>query len=229
MISTLLRVTSTAAVLATATFQAFALDLNNTSMGGNFSVPVTSFAERKFETIYRQQYDFSCGSAALASLLTFHYQDTVSEIDVFLDMFEHGDQEKIQHQGFSMLDMKHYLERRGYSANGFKVSLDRLNIPAITIINQNGYLHFVIVKGLSPTEVLVGDPSVGVKRLEKKKFNEMWESRILFLVENKATVGAASYQRESEWALNPRSPVANALDRSSLAEFNLLRRNYDDL
>lgn len=229
LITRFLRVFGIGATLAINSFATFSMDLNGIAPGGSFTVPVSSFAERKFQTVYPQQYDFSCGSAALASLLTFHYRDTVNEIEVFLDMFEHGDKDKIRKQGFSMLDMKHYLERRGYSANGFKVSLNRLNVPAITIIDQGGYLHFVIVKGYSPTEILVGDPSAGLKRIGMVEFNKMWDNRILFLIENEAATGAASYQSATEWALKPQYPLSNGLDRSSLAEFNLLRRSNNDL
>ena len=31
----------------------------------NFDAPVTSLRERRFKTIIRQKYDYSCGSAAL--------------------------------------------------------------------------------------------------------------------------------------------------------------------
>src|SRR5688572_13992262 len=67
---------------------------------GYYSIGVMSFAERRFKTILKQQYDFSCGSAALASLLAFHYEDTVGELEVFGDMWDHGDQERIKTQGF---------------------------------------------------------------------------------------------------------------------------------
>ena len=119
------------------------LDLNGIAGAGNYKISVTSYAERRFKTVYKQQYDFSCGSAALASLLTFHYEDAVNEQNIFIDMFQNGDQEKIKQQGFSLLDMKNYLERKGYRSDGFKIELDKLltvNAPAITIINDNGYL-----------------------------------------------------------------------------------------
>lgn len=90
-----------------------ALDLNGMAGGGNYLVSTKSFAEMKFDTVYKQEFDFSCGSAALASLLTFHYGNVVSEKTVFLEMYEHGDQEKIKDQGFSMLDMKNYLGQIG--------------------------------------------------------------------------------------------------------------------
>jgi uncharacterized protein len=46
---------------------------------GTLNVPTSSIAARKFKEIVRQQYDFSCGSAALATLLTFHYGHAIDE------------------------------------------------------------------------------------------------------------------------------------------------------
>jgi len=204
------------------------MQIGGAAIGGEFLVPVTSFAERKFSTVYRQQYDFSCGSAALASLLTFHYHDRVNEREVFVDMFDHGDQDKIRQQGFSMLDMKQYLERRGYRSNGFKVGLNRLNVPAITIINQQGYLHFVIVKGTRPREILLGDPSAGIKVVGRRQFEAMWDNRILFLIEDGSHYASATYHDDRAWDQRARPSLEDAVDRGSLADFNLLRRGPFD-
>lgn len=218
-----------AALLAFLSCNGAAIEIGGVAAGGQFNVPVTSFAERKFSTVYRQQYDFSCGSAALASLLTFHYQDTVSEREVFVDMFRHGDQDKIRRQGFSMLDMKTYLQRRGYRSNGFKVPLDRLNVPAITIVNQQGYLHFVIIKGSNAREILVGDPSAGIKAIDRQVFEAMWGNRILFLIEDGSYHASRTYRDPQEWELRVKAPLDTGVDRHSLANSNLLRRGAFDL
>ncbi len=203
-----------------------AFNLNNIAGGGNFNVSVKSYAEMRFSTVYKQQFDFSCGSAALASLLTFHYDDEVNEQTVFVDMFEHGDQEKIKELGFSLLDMRNYLDRRGYRSDGFKMKLDQLheaNSPAITIIDADGYLHFVIIKGLTEQRVLVGDPAIGVNIISREKFEEMWGERILFLIHAENGVEAKNYQSEEEW-LARLAPLGNAIDRGSLGEYNVLIR-----
>lgn len=206
-------------------------NLNGIAGGGNFSIPVTTFAERRFKTVYKQQFDFSCGSAALASLLAFHYDDVVDEQSVFVDMYNNGDQQKIQQQGFSLLDMKLYLERHGYRADGFKIDLEGLlaaNAPAITIINNKGYLHFVIIKGFNDREVLVGDPAVGLKTIPRDEFEEMWGHRILFLIHDKQNGSDTHFQDEKEWALKPKAPLDQAVDRASLGAFNLLQPGHWD-
>ena len=207
------------------------LNFNGITGAGNYDVPVTTFAERRFKTIYKQQYDFSCGSAALASLLTYHYDDTVDEQSVFTDMYQNGDQQKIQKQGFSLLDIKLYLERRGYRSDGFKINLDQLvnaNVPALTIINNNGYLHFIIIKGVNNEEVLVGDPALGVKVMPRDEFEAMWGNRILFLIHGKKDIAAKHFQDQQEWALRVKAPLGSAVDRASLGMFNMLQRGRWD-
>jgi uncharacterized protein len=207
------------------TSTAFAVELIGIAGGGNFNVQGKSFAERRFSTVYRQQFDFSCGSAALASLLTFHYDDIVDEQSVFVDMFQHGNQQKIKKEGFSMLDMKLYLERRGYPSDGFKINLDQLHStgsPAITIINDKGYMHFVIIKGVNPQKVLIGDPAQGVKVITRHDFEKMWGNRILFLIHGNLDPEVSYEQTRQEWA-NRLAPLGEAVDRESLGVFNVLR------
>ena len=108
-------------------------------VGGAFSVPVSSLKESRFRTTARQQYDFSCGSAALSTLLTHHYGIKVSEQTVFEQMYRVGNQAKIRQQGFSLLDMKRYLDARGIRADGFQVGLDEIEsagVPGIALVNM---------------------------------------------------------------------------------------------
>src|SRR5690349_327058 len=86
--------------------------LENVGIGSAaFTMSVESFQEKKYKATLAQQYDFSCGSAALASLLTYNYNIPVSEQDVFKDMFDNGDKKVIAESGFSLLDIKNYLAR----------------------------------------------------------------------------------------------------------------------
>ena len=73
-------------------------------------MPVRSMQELRFVETVRQGNDFSCGSAAIATLLTYHYERPTTELQVFEKMWNQGNKKKIREHGFSMLDMKHYLE-----------------------------------------------------------------------------------------------------------------------
>ena len=133
-------------------------------------MPVLSYQARPFQTIVRQEHDYSCGSAAVATLLTYHYDRPTTERDAFEAMYAIGDKAKIQREGFSLLEMKTYLESLGYQADGFRVSLEkvaRVGVPVIVLIETRGYKHFVVIKGLQDDRVLVGDPVRGVEVIAK--------------------------------------------------------------
>jgi predicted double-glycine peptidase len=194
--------------------------------GGTFTVnKVTSLKEARYRSTIHQQYDFSCGSAALATLLTYHYQDTVTEPEVFKWMYDHGNQEKIRREGFSLLDMKNYLEAHGYTADGYYASLDKLaeaGVPAITLINIKNYRHFVVVKGVTDKKVLVGDPSAGVKIMPRDEFEQMWNG-LVFIIRNKNILSEDNFNRMAEWrGVKGKAPLGTALITTDLANITML-------
>ena len=188
--------------------------------GMSSNVAVKSVVERKFSQVVRQQYDFSCGSAALATLLTYHYEDPTDEATAFSYMFNKGDREKIQRAGFSLLDMKSYLEGHGYEADGFEADLDTVaeaKVPAITLLDVRGYRHFVVVKGVTEDEVLVGDPALGLKFFARAEFESMWQNGILFIITNEAEIGKKHFNPEDGWQAIARAPLGRAVSHESLA------------
>lgn len=196
--------------------------------GASYSAPVVSMKEQRFQNTLHQQYDFSCGSAALATLLTHHYNFRVSEQDVFREMFVSGDQAKIRKEGFSLLDMKSYLVAHGFDADGYVAELDKLStakVPAIVLIKENGYFHFVVVKGLRDGRVLIGDPSTGTRVISRNRFNEIWANNILFVVKNKLEV--ARFNADRDWQAAPASPIAAGHHRGT-ADYNLPKRGPAD-
>ena len=201
----------------------------DSSVGANARVPVKSIRELKYRAVVRQQFDFSCGSAAVATLLTYHYRFPVSEQEVFLAMYEKGDRATIHREGFSLLDMKQYLDDRGYQADGIYAGLDdlaRVGVPAIVLVNLNGYNHFVVIKGVNNGEVMVGDPAAGLKLYRKAEFEKIWTNGIMFVVRSRADIAKSHFN--SEWANIARAPMGSAISRDSLANITLLRPGSGD-
>jgi predicted double-glycine peptidase len=197
---------------------------NNVNFGGDlfFETPVTSMLGRRFETVIRQQYDFSCGSAALATLLRYHYDDPQTEQTVFLGMFRDGDRAQIRRLGFSLLDMKRYLAARGISADGYRVSLDdivKARTPGIALIDFNGYKHFVVVKGVEGGVLVLGDPSLGLRRETSRVFLKQWNG-VFFALNGRLETAQSHFNRSAELALAPGgrfSPQAQPLGLADLA------------
>lgn len=188
----------------------------------NFTMPVTSLIGRRFLTVVPQRYDFSCGSAALATLLRFHYDDPQNEQSVFLGMFKDGDRAQIRRLGFSLLDMKRYLAARNISADGYRVSIDQIRsarTPGIALINFNGYKHFVVVKGVDGDSLILGDPSLGIRRESIRTFQKQWNG-VFFVLNGRTALAKAHFNAAADRALAPGGrfyPAAQPVGLSDLA------------
>jgi predicted double-glycine peptidase len=192
--------------------------------GSRMLVNVWSLRELKIRSVILQQHDYSCGSAAVATLLTYHYGNPISEEVAFRAMFDDGDQEKIQREGFSLLDMKRFLDNQGYRADGFEVSLDDLEnagIPAIVLLVDNGYHHFVVIKGMRNNKVLLGDPAIGMRVVPREQFEASWPSRIVFVIHEAPARGEFNTARD--WSVRPRSPLGQPLSADTLNTLLLFR------
>lgn len=194
-------------------------------VGGNraFSLKVSSYKAQRFGSVVPQKYDFSCGSAALATLLKFHYETPVDEQEVLDAMYQAGDQQKIKSQGFSLLDMKQYLKTRGYLADGYQLDLQKIKnagVPGIVLINAKGYRHFVVLKGVSPTHVLLGDPARGIRKLTHGEFEGMW-NRIFFVIRNRTDSARLSFNHDDGWPDRRQVLFRAALSDRSLSELNV--------
>ena len=204
---------------------------------GNFAaaLPVTSMYERRFATVVRQNYDFSCGSAALATLLRFHYARAVGEQTTFLGMWAKGDQTLIRRSGFSLLDMKRYLAAVGLGAEGYQVSLAQIEtarIPGIALIETGGYKHFVVVKGvvsgLAGKAILVGDPATGLRRMSAPEFAKAWNG-VFFVIGESAESTKATFARDPELALAPGARTTIDMEPISQAVLALTRPGPGDI
>ncbi|ROL70604.1 C39 family peptidase [Pseudomonas vranovensis] len=146
--------------------------------------PIQSVRERKFADLVQQKTDFSCGAAALATILRQAYWLDVNEEQIIEGMLAHSDHDVVRVQGFSMLDMKRYVESLGMRARGYRVQLDALQsvrIPVVVLMDVRGYKHFVVMQKVHNGWVYIGDPVLGHKRYKIEDFVKGWNG-ILFAV-----------------------------------------------
>ena len=143
---------------------------------------VKSLLEMRRENVVIQKWDLSCGAAALTTLLNYQYGDFVTEKEVAMSLMQREEYIKMPalvniRQGFSLLDLKRYVDSRGYKGVGYgSLTLDYLvkNAPMIVPINTHGYNHFVIFRGLQANRVLVADPAWGNRTILVNKFTKLW-------------------------------------------------------
>lgn len=144
--------------------------------------PVESLLEMRRHHVVVQEFDISCGAAALATLLNYQHGDMIGEKDVAKGLMRRDEYVKnpglVQiRQGFSLLDLKRYVDQRGYEGQGFgKLTLADLvaKAPIMVALNLHGYNHFAVFRGLKGDRVLLADPAWGNRTLRVERFEEAW-------------------------------------------------------
>lgn len=146
-----------------------------------------SLKEIREEGVIRQQWDTSCGAAALATVFTYTFNDPVTEREVASGLLRQTEPLKVRHRGgFSMLDMKRYAAERGYRGIGFRgmefEDIRYLDAPIVPV-SFHGYNHYVVYKGLTPEgDVHIGDPAFGNRTLSRERFEDAWVDGITFVM-----------------------------------------------
>ena len=149
--------------------------------------PVRSLLEIRQDHVIVQKWETSCAAAALATVLTFSRNDPVTEKKVAQGMLRTTDPLKVKlRRGFSLLDMKHFVETRGFLGTAYKglsfEDLLTLDAPIVPIDFQ-GNPHFVVVRGLNDDgEVHLADPAFGNHAISVDKFQSVWKEGIAFVV-----------------------------------------------
>jgi uncharacterized protein len=149
--------------------------------------PVRSLFEMRHDGVIVQEWETSCAAAALATVLTFSLNHPVSEKFVAQQMLHRTDPIKVKVRGgFSLLDMKFFVESRGFKGAGFKgltfEQLLGLQTPIVPI-DYYGNAHFVVVRGLNDAgRVHLADPAFGNRAVSVEDFNSTWNDGIAFMV-----------------------------------------------
>lgn len=153
-----------------------------TSPGVGAQEPVRSLLKMRQDRVVLQEWDLSCGSAALATVLNYQLEDPVSEEEIARGLIHRKEYLEdptlvIRRMGFSLLDLKRYVEGRGYTGIGYGgLELDDLveRAPMIVPITLKGYNHFVVFRGVRANRVLIADPAWGNRTLTFDQFEDAW-------------------------------------------------------
>jgi hypothetical protein len=144
--------------------------------------PVASLVEFRERNVVVQEWDLSCGAAALATILNYQHGDPVSERDIATGMMSRTEYLAnpmlvTYRQGFSLLDLKRFVDDRGYNGVGLgRLTFKHLVVraPMIVPINVYGYQHFVVFRGMLGNRVLLADPAFGNRTMLRSAFDNAW-------------------------------------------------------
>ena len=153
--------------------------------GALYTRPVESMHEARYRNLVRQHTDYSCGAAALATILRYAYHLETDEAMVIEGMMGVSDPSLVQQRGFSLLDIKRYVESLGMRGRGYRIDGDRLRslrVPGLVLMDVRGFRHFVVLKQVVGEYVEVADPILGNRSLPLDEFLAAWPSRAVFVV-----------------------------------------------
>lgn len=155
--------------------------------------PFRSMKDLRDQNLVKQRFDFSCGAAAMATMLRYGFGDQITEQQILIDLFTQlsDDERKIaERTGFSLLDLQRVARARGYNAEGFRLQpaqLAMLSGPVIVFIEPRGYKHFAVLRGVRGDRVYLADPARGNVRQPVYAFLDDWiqdgGTGIIFVVE----------------------------------------------
>lgn len=146
---------------------------------------VKSVQDLRFRNVVRQNTDYSCGAAALATLLTHYFGEQTSEEEILNSILEEADEETIRRimtSGLSLLDLKKYAEALGFRGKGYRLDgkgLKGLDRPAIGLVKIKGYNHFVVITSVKGEKVFIADPVKGNTVRPLDEFMDMWNTIVL--------------------------------------------------
>jgi len=143
---------------------------------------VASLAEIRELNVVIQNWDLSCGAAALATILNYQHGDPVSEREIATRLMSSSEYLEnpmlvMIRQGFSLLDLKRFVDDRGYDGIGLgQLTVEHIvaRAPMIVPINVYGYQHFVVFRGMLGNRVLLADPAFGNRTMLRSEFENAW-------------------------------------------------------
>lgn len=155
-------------------------------------VSVRSLKEIREHAVVMQRWETSCAAASLATVLTYAYADPVGERQVAGAMLARTQPARVRARGgFSLLDMKRFVQQRGYAGTAYRhLSLDDLKLfrAPIVPLRVHGVNHYVVVNAISGRDVRIADPAFGNRELPLARFEKLWLDGLAFVVT--ATEGA---------------------------------------
>lgn len=153
-----------------------------------------SWVERRDSDVVKQQLDYSCGVASLATLhnlllapaggvnaapIANNSDSPVTELDL-LSRFNQMNAGAAKRGGYTLADLRDLGVSLGWRAVGVHLTaaqLETLKIPAMVQLNLPEGPHFSVLKPASQwheNKVALADPSWGNQRLSRHEFLRYW-------------------------------------------------------
>ncbi len=163
--------------------------------------------------VVMQQYDYSCGAAAMATLIRYYWGDPATEEGVLVGILSTLTPEEVEDRetnGLSLTDLRDIAVAAGYQATMGRRTLQQmteLKVPVIVRLIDGEYKHFVVFRGVLNDRVFLADPAQGNVRMPIQEFVWRWPDGVILVVAKPD----ADLPDDAPLALRPHSPVVPEL------------------
>jgi predicted double-glycine peptidase len=149
---------------------------------------VEDWRQLKRRNIVMQRHDYSCGAAAVATVVRYYWGDDVTEeyfLRMILATLSPAELQERVKNGLTMTDLRLAAVRGGYQATIGRLTFDKLTntkVPLVVGITFRGFDHFVVYRGWDGYYVYLADPIRGNIRLPAWEFVEQWQKNAVLVV-----------------------------------------------
>jgi predicted double-glycine peptidase len=179
------------------------------------------YRELRYIEVVGQTDFYTCGPAAVATLLTYYYSIPTTEAEA-LELAEGfmRAQDLEPAKGINALALKQTLEAKGILTKGFRVKpealkdyFDRGGLPLIAHLTEP-QKHFVVVVGFVGDQVVLGDPSWGRRTIPFSAFvkEHGYNEIVLVSLPSDPEIVRSAKERQKatlEWAADRLAHLAN--------------------
>lgn len=138
--------------------------------------------------VVMQQRDYSCGAAAVATILRYYWGDDVTEEQLLVLLGEILTPQELEERienGLALTDLRKLAVKAGYQASMGTVKFDELSkskVPVVVGIIVNGHEHFAVYRGTDWYWVYLADPLRGNVRVRVNEFVRQWQENAILVV-----------------------------------------------
>lgn len=195
-----------------------------------------TWKELRDRYVIKQKLDYSCGAAAIATLMVNYFGENTSEremldlLNIRLKGLSKEESSRKKRVGFSLLDLKYVAQQKGYKAAGFRLTFDQLRqlaAPVIVFVRPFGYHHFAVLRGIAGDRVFLADPSRGNLRMRTAQFLDEYGG-VVFVLGKAGEEYIKSYplalSRSDDYVRPDRKRLTNSLNKFGSYTTNLAVR-----
>lgn len=161
-----------------------------------FVTSVQSWQARQNRNVVMQQRDYSCGAAALATLIRYYWGYDATEgmilgaVEATLSPLELQDREV---NGLTMEDLRGVANTLGFQSSAGTLEYQQLKAgkgPVVLVVKFGNTDHYVVFRGAIAGVVFLADPIRGNVRISEQDFKRTWRHNAMLVVAPQGKTGS---------------------------------------